>query len=275
MSTISQTTALVTGGAQGIGNMMANRFLKEGARRIIIWDINETLLNQVVSKWNDQGYEAYGYVVNVTDPVQVKEAAEDILEEIGSVTLLVNNAGIVVGKDFEDHSQQDIALTMGVNTLGPMYVTQAFLPAMIRKGKGHIVNIASASGFTPVPGMSVYAASKWAVIGWSESLRLELEKAYDRLHVMTVCPSYINTGMFEGVDAPLLTRMLEPEEIVDKIIQGIKDNEVMLKEPFMVRVLPAFRGVLPERVYDFVVGDVFKVYESMKNFTGHPKKGVS
>jgi short-subunit dehydrogenase len=210
-------------------------------------------------------------VVNVADRESIENAAEELLSEHGPVDILFNNAGIVVGKDFVEHSYTEIEKTIAINVTGVMHVTRAFLPAMLEAEKGHIINIASAAGLIPNPKMSVYVASKWAVIGWSESLRLELEEAGPELKVTTVEPSYINTGMFDGVKAPLLTPMMEADFIVDKIIKAVKSNSIIVREPFMVKTIPMLRGILPTRTFDFMARSL-GVYDGMESFVGHKSK---
>jgi len=121
--------------------------------------------------------------------------------------------------------------------------------------------------------MSVYAGSKWAVLGWSESLRLELEQIGPNLKVTTVMPSYIDTGMFAGVKAPLLTPILQPDTITEAILNAIKRNKILLRKPFIVNLLPLLHGILPTRVFDTVTGRWFGVYTSMNDFTGRPAVG--
>lgn len=270
LSKINNQTVLITGGASGLGKLFAERCLKEKAFAVILWDINEAQLQQVVAEFQAKGHtQVHGYSVDVSNHAAVEAAAQRVLAEHHAVDILFNNAGIVVGKPFEEHSYADIQRTIGVNVLGVMYVTRAFLPAMLEQERGHIVNIASAAGLIPNPNMSVYASSKWAVVGWSESLRLEMEAAGKELHVTTVEPSYINTGMFDGVKAPLLTPMLEPDYLVDKVIQAVKSNQIIVREPSMVKALPLMRGLLPTRTFDFIARQ-FGVYDSMSHFVGRP-----
>lgn len=268
MTKILQSTILVTGGARGMGKLLARRCLQKGARAAILWDIDEAALNATTAELERQGYTIHPYVVDVTDAADVAWAAQDIADTVGTVDIVFNNAGIVVGKPFVAHSDADIERTMAVNVTGVMRTARAFLPAMLARGKGHIVNIASAAGLLPNPNMSVYAASKWAVVGWSESLRLELEEAQADLHVLTVTPSYINTGMFDGVKAPLLTPMMEPDDIVRRILRAVEQNDIILRAPFMVKSVPLLRGLLPTRVFDYVA-DKLGVYDSMDDFHGH------
>ncbi|MFK7973097.1 MAG: SDR family oxidoreductase [Bacteroidia bacterium] len=275
MSKIVNRNVLITGGASGIGKLMGRRFLEEGARNVVIWDVNEDALYKTAAEWQAEGYSnVLAYVVDVTDTENVEDTAIDVLSELGGIDILVNNAGVVVGKNFEDHSASDIDLTVDVNIKAVMHVTLGILPSMIKRGRGHIVNIASAAGLIPNPKMSVYAGSKWAVVGWSESLRLEMEAKYHHINVTTVTPGYIDTGMFEGVTSPTLMPMLKPTEIVNKIILAIKRNEIQLRAPWSVYLAPFLRGILPTRVFDYVVGDLLGVYESMSTFSGKKERDV-
>lgn len=273
MSKITNRNVLITGGASGIGKLMGRRFLEAGARNVVIWDIDEDKLYKTAAEWQSEGYEnVLAYAVDVTDTENVNDTAVDVLSELGGLDILVNNAGVVVGKNFEEHSVKDIDITLNVNVGAVMQVTRAFLPSMIRRSRGHIVNIASAAALIPNPKMSVYAGSKWAVLGWSESLRLELEAKYHHINVTTVTPGYIDTGMFEGVTSPLLMPMLNPDEIVDKIMRAVRKNEILVRAPWSVYLAPILRGILPVRLFDYVVGNVLGVYESMATFSGKPQK---
>jgi short-subunit dehydrogenase len=272
MSSFKNKIVLITGGASGIGLLMGQKALDRGAEKLIIWDVNEEALLNAASILTKQGYSVSTYVVDVSDHQHVLKTAEKVLEEHGRVDILFNNAGIIAGKNFEEHSMESIKKTMDVNSLGMMYVARALLPSMKQQGGGYIINIASAAGLTPNPGMTVYAASKWAAVGWSESLNLELEKTGTSVKVLTVMPSYINTGMFAGVTAPLLMPLLDPDDITTKILDAVERGKVRLREPFMVKLTPLIRGILPAKVYDFVAGKIFGVYGSMDSFIGRKKK---
>ena len=267
MTRIRSSTVLITGGASGIGQLMGTRLLHEKCSKLVVWDINEENLESSVSSWAEAGFDTHPYLLDVSSTRQVNEMAADVLQNIGKVDILINNAGVVIGKDFSEHSETDIDTTIDVNIRGVMHVTRNFLPPMIKSGSGHVVNIASAAGMMPNPRMSVYAASKWAILGWSESLRLEMERYGRRLKVTTVTPSYINTGMFEGVRPPLFTPILEPEMIVDEIITAIKEDKILVRAPKIVGMLPLLRGVLPTRLFDFTA-EQLGVYSSMDEFKG-------
>lgn len=270
MTQIKDKVVLVTGGANGIGKLLGRKCLQEGARHLVIWDINPTNLEKTVAQFEMEGYRVSGYLVDVADVKDIETNATKVLAEVGKVDMLFNNAGIVVGKLFKEHTARDINKTFEINAMGVMHVTRCFLPAMLQYGSGHIINIASASSLTPNPKMSVYASSKWAVMGWSESLRIELERENRELRVLTVCPGYIDTGMFEGTKAPLLTPVLKPEYITDLIIKAVKKNKLFVMAPATVHLLPPLRGILPTRWFDFIGGKVFGIYKTMSDFVGRP-----
>lgn len=268
MTRFKESTVLVTGGARGIGKRIAARSLAEGARRVVLWDVDGDALAQTRAQLRTADATVDTAVVDLCDVEQIDAGARALAGHGGSVDILFNNAGVVVGKSFAEHSSDEIERSIRVNVLGAMHTARAFLPGMIEARRGHIVNIASAAGLTPNPNMSIYAASKWAVLGWSESLRLELEALGSELKVTTVCPSYIDTGMFDGARAPRLTPILEPEVAVDRIIRAVESNKILLRTPFIVNLLPVLRGVLPTRVFDRVIGRGFRIYSSMDHFVG-------
>jgi all-trans-retinol dehydrogenase (NAD+) len=272
MSQIRGANVLVTGGANGIGKLMGLKCLQEGAANLIIWDINEENLHKTQKEFSSKGYKnVYTFVVDVSNIDDIEKSATEVLLEIGNIDILFNNAGIVAGKkSFWEYSAKDIEKTIQINISGVMHVTRVFLKDMIKQRKGHVVNISSASALIPLPKGSVYASSKWAVLGWSESLRMELEQEGKDLHVTTVCPSYIDTGMFKGVKAPLLFPLLQPDDIVNKIIKAVKTNQTILMQPDNVNIVPVLKGIFPARVFDVVAGWL-GVYSSMNSFEGRPE----
>ena len=266
MTQIRGKHILITGGASGIGKLMAHGFAREQAKRITIWDIDSNKINSLNKDWPFSECELETFCIDITDPEAIEACLEQEIFHHNKLDILVNNAGVVGGKLFSEQEIRQIKNTIDVNVLGAMFVTRLLLPLM-NKG-GHIVNIASAASYTPNPKMSVYAASKWAMLGWSESIRLELKDRKDPIRVTTICPSYINTGMFDGVRAPLITPILRPEYASDKIISAIKKNRSLKRMPFSVNLLPIVRASLPGKVFDKVIGGWFGIYRSMNNFKG-------
>jgi short-subunit dehydrogenase len=270
MSQIKNATVLITGGASGIGRLMGELCMEKGARRLIIWDMDAEKLTTATADLKSKGYEVISDLIDITDTDAVINTAKQILNTYGPVDILINNAGIVVGKFFEEHSHADIDQTMEINIQAMMHITREFLPAMLLSGKGHIVNIASAAGLAANPQMSVYVASKWAVIGWSETLRLELESKSKNLHVTTVTPFYISTGMFEGVKSPIVP-IVKPVSAARQIISAIEKNKVFCRMPWIVYAMPFFKGILPQRWFDALIGKWFGIYSSMEQFKGKVK----
>ncbi|MDX2285198.1 MAG: SDR family oxidoreductase [Bacteroidia bacterium] len=266
MSTFQGRTVLITGGASGMGKLMGKRALEQGAAHLIVWDIQEPMLQQTLDEFAALPGQAHGYRVDVSDTAALITAAQHVLQDIGPVDILINNAGIVTGKLFQAHTHADISRSMDINASALMHLTLELLPAMIGRGTGHIVNIASAAGLVANPRMSVYCASKWAVIGWSDSLRLEMERLRTGVRVTTVTPFYINTGMFAGVRSVI--PILEPEEAVRRILRGVQRNRVFVRMPGIIYLLPLVRGLLPLRAFDWFVGTVLGVYKTMNGFQG-------
>ncbi|MBV1778788.1 SDR family oxidoreductase [Paeniglutamicibacter sp. ABSL32-1] len=271
IGTLAGSTVLITGAAMGMGRMYARLAVKDRASHVILWDINAGQLEEAAAELRGAGSEIHTQVVDVGRLESIEEAAQVVRDGVGAPDILINNAGIVRGKYFWEHDQRaDIAETMNINTLALMHITREFLPSMISRGRtSRIVNVASAAGLLANPRMSVYSSSKWAVIGWSDSLRLELAQAgHHHIKVTTFCPSYIKTGMFDGARGPLLTPLLEPGPVTERVWRAMKDGQPMLLMPWTVKLSSALRGVLPIAAWDAVAGRVFGVYKSMEHFTG-------
>ncbi|MCP4178374.1 MAG: SDR family NAD(P)-dependent oxidoreductase, partial [bacterium] len=169
------------------------------------------------------------YVVDVSNLVQIQETAKKIKDEHGNIDILINNAGIVVGKYFHEHTAEEIEKTMIINANAPMHVTTNFLSEMIERDTGHICNIASSASLLANPKMSVYAASKWSVFSWSDSLRIEMKQLKKDIKVTTILPYYINTGMFDGVKSRI--SILDAEKTALTIIKAIEKNKKIITIP--------------------------------------------
>lgn len=270
---------LITGGASGIGRIMGRICLEKGASHLIVWDINQANIDKTEAELSDvKPAEAgvskgriHSYIVNVSDPQAIKSAYEKVKSEVGEVDILVNCAGIVRGNNtFDKQTVQDIDLTMDINANAPMYVALAVLPDMLRRDRGHICNIASAAGMLGVPKLSVYCASKWAVIGWTESMRVELKQARSHVRVTSVAPYFINTGMFDGVNSKVFP-ILDPEKTAAKIIRAVEAGKSFRGIPFAYHFIRIWQGLLPNFLFDFIFGKVFGVYSVMDHFTGRRK----
>lgn len=267
MKSFNNKIALITGGAAGIGKLMGQSLLQLGIDTLIIWDINETNLNNTKNEFIQLGYKVDAFKVDVSSTQQIIDNAKLVIEKYNSVDILINNAGIVVGKFFLEHTHQEMDKTMQVNTNALMHITKEFLPGMLLKNQGHIINIASAAGMVSNPKLSVYVASKFAVIGWSDSLRIELENEKSAIKVTTVTPFYISTGMFDGVKSDFIP-MVTPEKAVQKIIDGIQRNKKYVRMPGIVYWVPFVKGLLPEAWFTIVVGKWLGMHRTMNEFKG-------
>jgi len=264
---------LITGGASGIGKIMGRMALEKGASHLIIWDINPISIEAAKKDLGKTG-RVKGYVVDVSDNKRVKEAYRAAVNECGDIDILINSAGIITSnKTFDLQTEDEILRTMKINTIAPMFVARAILPDMLRRDKGHICTIASAGGMLSNPKMSVYAASKWGVIGWSDSVRIELQEMKSNVHVTTIAPYYINTGMFDGVKSRIIP-ILKPEYVSKKVIRAIERNKIFKGIPFGFHFIRFWQTVLPVRIFDFFFGKVFGIYHTMDQFTGRKQGNV-
>lgn len=268
MTDVRDRVSLVTGGASGIGRSLALEFARRGAV-VVVWDIDEERLAGVVNELRRAGNgKAFGYPCDVTDPATVTRTAAQVRQEVGDVTVLVNNAGVVSGANFLDIPEAMIRHTFDVNVLALFWVTRAFLPAMIEAGRGHIVTIASAAGLVGVARQTDYSASKHAAVGFDESLRAELRRLAPHVVTTAVCPYYVDTEMFRGVQTrvPFLLPILRTEDVAMRIADAVAHDRRVLVLPPIVRLLPVLRA-LPTRAFDWVM-DLFGVNASMDHFAG-------
>ncbi|MFI9503031.1 SDR family NAD(P)-dependent oxidoreductase [Nocardia sp. NPDC052566] len=271
MKTVAGKKVLVTGAARGLGKLFAERAVREGAAAVVLWDVDEPALKDTAAQLTALGGTVHHYVVDVSAPAAIAEAGAAVRAEVGDIDILVNNAGIVRGNAYfwETKDRADIDKTMAINSLAPMYITLEFLPAMVAgTGEARVLTIASSAGLVSNPRMSVYAASKWAALGWSDSVRIELEQAgHDHVTMTTVCPTYINTGMFDGAKGFLFTPILEQDDVVDTSWREMKNGTPLVILPWTSRLNKAISGLLPIKLRDLFLNSV-GVYHSMDAFTG-------
>ncbi len=267
MTKFKDKTVLITGGASGIGLLMAEISLQKQASHLVILDIDAHALDRVKKKFSSSASKILCICTDITKDDDLEKALLKIRSANLKVDILINNAGVVTGTQFLKHSYNDIDRNMKVNALAPMKLTLSLLPEMIKRRSGHIVNISSAASMLSNPNMSVYCASKWAMTGWSDSLRIEMEQQRTGIKVLTVTPYYIDTGMFSGVNSPIIP-ILKPLKVAKKIIHAIEKDRIILRTPWIIYTLPFFKGILPKRMLDLMVGRFFGIYHSMDNFKG-------
>ncbi len=262
------TRVLITGAANGLGLAIATAFAKAGAN-IVATDINATALEHAVTALREHGTQVVSYALDVTQTDAVVAVRDRVLHEGGPIDILVNNAGIVFGGSFQDVALPKHLATVDVNLRGLLAVTHAFVPQLLARPRAHIVNIASASAVIALPFAASYAATKWAVLGFSDALREEFrELKFAKIGVSAICPSYIATGLFAGAKPARGTKWLTPETVATAVVNAVEREREMVLLPRSVRVLHTIAGLLPRRVFRFACR-VFGVSRSMSCWQGH------
>jgi len=261
---LSGQNALVTGAAMGMGKSLSRLLLLEGVRVAVV-DVREEALEATRKELDPLG-DVASFGCDVSDRHAVYEMAVKVREEFGAIDLLVNNAGIVKAGLFTGKPDELLERTVAVNLMSLFWMTKAFLPDMIAGGRGHIVNMASAGGILGVPYISDYCATKFGVIGFTESLRQEM-KLRGLGKFTYVCPNTVGTGMFAGNKPVKGTRMLEPEDVTTKIIKGIKKGKARVYVPSSVHLAALLKVVLPVPVMD-IQCRVLGVATSSEKMTG-------
>lgn len=186
-------TVVVTGAGSGIGRELALLCARRGAR-VALCDISEQSLAETADSVRLVGAKVLTHVVDVADTAAMNAFAADVFERFGAVDLLVNNAGIGVVAGFLDTSAEDWQRLVSINLMGVVHGCDAFLPAMIARGTGgRVVNVSSAAGVLANPQLTAYSATKFAVFGLSEALRMQLRR--HGIGVTAVCPGVINTSI--------------------------------------------------------------------------------
>ena len=268
MMNLKSRRVLITGAGHGLGLATARAFAKEGAF-VIITDRDPERVTEAVCELQIQALPCAGYVMDVTDAADVRYVRDQIHADHGLIHVLVNNAGIVTGGQFLDVPLEKHMVTYDVNTHGPVIVTHLFLQDLLDSDEGHVVNIASASALIALPNAATYASSKWAVLGFTDSLREELElTGRGHVGVSAICPSYINTGMFEGARAPLLTPILTPENLASKIVRCVYKKRDHLLTPGLVRLIPLGKATWPRVIFRRLL-QFLGVYQGMEDWKGH------
>jgi all-trans-retinol dehydrogenase (NAD+) len=246
---------------------MALDFAGRGAR-VAAWDLNGGALKALEEEARDRGVFITAMVCDISDRNAVYRQAEALMRNLGPVDILINGAGIVSGSTLLETPDEKIIKTMDVNVLALFWMCKAFLPVMIKRNTGHIVNIASAAGIIGVKGLADYSASKFAVFGFDEAIRMELRRLGSAVRTTIVCPFFINTGMFRGVQTrfPLLLPILKGEYAARKIVAAVLKNRNRLIMPAFVYSVYLLR-LLPTAALD-AAADFFGINRAMEHFTG-------
>jgi len=275
MADIKGKRALITGSASGIGRLLANRLAGAGAK-LVLWDIDPAGLSRAQAALTDAGYEADIYTCDLASREEIAVVAARTLAESGAIDILINNAGIVSGKNLLDLSDEEIERTFQVNALALFWTVRAFPPSMLERDSGHLVTIASAAGLIGTAKLTDYCSSKFAAVGFDESLRLELEQPNSKVITTVVCPFYTDTGMFDGVRTRFswLLPILKPDVVARRIANAIQRDRRRVVMPWFVYTSWPSR-LLPVDWFDALMS-FFGVSRSMDEFRrGAGKPGTN
>lgn len=229
MENIKGLKAIITGGSKGLGKATAVALAKEGVD-VAITGRNESTLKETVTELKALGVNATYAKFDVGNYDDVKTGIKSIISDFSSVDILVNNAGIATFGSFNDMPVSEWSQIIQTNVMGVYYVTKEVLPFLLEKNKGDIINISSTAGLSGNANISAYSASKFAVIGLSESLMKEVRK--NNIRVCTLTPSTIATDMALelGITDGNEDKVLQPEDFAELIVAGLKlPRRAMLK----------------------------------------------
>ncbi len=272
MQDLKGKKVLITGAASGIGRLMALNFARLGANLALV-DIDPGGLERLADELRPEGVTVGTYVCDISKPEAVATVCASIRNDLHRLDVLVNNAGIVIGKAFLDLSLEEMQRTMNVNFWGHVYFTKEFLPEMAQRGTGHIVNIASSGGLLGMTGLSDYCASKFAEVGLSETLRRELKKdGKSGVKVTCVCPYVIDTGMFSGFRPFLLNPMVKAEYAAQRIVEAVRQDRPYVLLPYWSIKAMQILKLLPTTFFDWALR-LSGGSRAMDGFRGRPPQG--
>ncbi len=198
---ITNKVVVITGAAGGIGQNLVTSMLNQGCQVFCLDHCQQALdkLESKISSLNLSNKAVFYYNVDVTSVEKIDECAKRISQKAGCVDIIINNAGVFnKGKLFVELSEEEMQNIFNVNILAQMYVCRRFLPEMIARDSGHIVNMCSSLGQFGAYRVTDYCASKFAVNGFTEALRIELKSMKSHVKVTLVCPYHVNTDFFKG-----------------------------------------------------------------------------
>ncbi len=187
---------LITGAGAGLGEAMARRFAADGWQ-VIVADLDLARAEAVAA---DLGNAAHALAMNVVEEADWARVRQHVEDRFGHLDVLINNAGVAVGGTLEETSLEDWRWVMDIDLMGVVMGCKAFAPMMRKRGRGHIINVASYAGFAAAPGINAYGTAKAAVIAMSEMLRAELKSA--GVEVSALCPAFVKTRLTESMRAP-------------------------------------------------------------------------
>ena len=217
MRNFSTRVAAITGAGSGIGRALAERLAQQGAH-LALSDIDAGGLAETVGLWEGRGVKVTAHAVDVADRHAFIAWAADVVEQHGTVHLVVNNAGVALGATASDQTIDDFEWLMNINFWGVVHGTQAFLPHLRQAEAGHIVNISSVFGLVSIPSQSAYNAAKFGVRGYTDALRMELEIEGSTVSCTTIHPGGIKTNIARNArsDDSVIALGADPDDFAEE-----------------------------------------------------------
>lgn len=239
--TLTGKVAAVTGGARGIGRATARVLAREGAR-VAIGDLDAELARTTAEQ---AGHGCVGLAVDVTDRASFARFLDEVDQQLGPLDVLVNNAGILLVDPLLEQDDAAIQRMIDVNLVGVINGTKLALPRLLGRPEGHLVNVASTAGKLPAPGSAVYTATKHAVVGLTESVRLEHRRSPVEFSI--VMPGVVRTEMVAGYGRMRAFPQIDPEDVAEEIVRALKRPRLEVWVPASLSRTHRLMSNLPRR----------------------------
>lgn len=263
MGNLQDKCVVITGASGGIGMEIARRAAARGAKVVLLarsLEKLEQLKQELSTQYTQQDF--YAYKLDVGKPKDIEVVFTKIFQDAGNVDVLVNNAGFGTFKQAVDTEIQEAEAMFNVNVIGLMACTKMVLPSMLQRNQGHIINIASQAGKMATPKSSLYSATKFAVLGYSNALRMEMMDT--NIHVTTVNPGPIETNFFEIADETgsyvknIAKFMLKPGDVAEKIVAAMLTSKREINLPGYMNAASKFYNLFPRTAETLGKGAFFK-----------------
>ncbi len=252
MDTLRGKTALITGASRGLGVHIAKALANQGMNLVLVAR-NAESLKKTSSVLKSSSVKIFTVAADVGNINQLSNLVDEVDTLANGIDILINNAGIDVCVPYHEMKTDDIDQIIKVNLIAPMILSKLFLPKMIERGEGHIVNIASLSGLVGTPYEEAYTASKHGLVGFSRSLRITAVGESYPVGISVICPGFISdTGMWFDVErdadlkAPSAIGTSSPEKVAKAVVSAITKNKLeVIVNPTPIRPLLLLQSLFP------------------------------
>lgn len=252
---VANEIVLITGTGHGIGKELAHQYASLGAT-VVCWDLNEEWNDKTVQEIKMKGCKAYGYKCDVSDRDAVLSQATKVKEEVGDVSILINNAGIMNCHPLLRHTPREIRKTFEINVFAHFWMLEAFLPNMILNNHGHVVGLSSMAGVMGLPNLVPYCGSKFAVRGLMEAISEELRHDARKIDVKftTICPFVVETGLCKKPRTrfPFLLNFVPVKKAATAIIRAQRRNYSIASIPHYLLYCINLSRLLPLKAAQYI-----------------------